>query len=100
MPFIGDRNFYDLSNGGSAGRILPIMVRRVAQNEIQGRTAQHQIAEVVTDARMNTLHTTHLEDAHKRSERNHENLLQTLAENPSQSHRAPSTPEGVIETPT
>ena len=31
MPVIGDRNFYDLSNGGSAGRILPIMVRRVAE---------------------------------------------------------------------
>ena len=30
MPFNGDRSFYDLSNGGSADRILPILVRRVA----------------------------------------------------------------------
>ena len=30
MPFNGDRSFYDLSNGGSADRILPILVRGVA----------------------------------------------------------------------
>ncbi|KAL7610552.1 hypothetical protein Lser_V15G11887 [Lactuca serriola] len=99
MPFIGDRNFYDLSNGGSARRIMPILVRGVAQNEIQGRTALHQIAEVVANARMHTLRTIHLEDAHERSERNHEKLLQALAENPSQSHRAPSTPGSVREIP-
>ena len=72
MPFNGDRSFYDLSNGGSADRILPILVRRVARNEIQGRTALHQITEVVADARMHTLHTILLEDARERSERNHE----------------------------
>ena len=99
MPFNGVRSFYDLSNGGSADRILPILVRRVARNEIQGRTTLHQIAKVVANARMHTLRTIHLEDAHKRSERNHENLLQALAENPSQSHRAPSTPESVREIP-
>ena len=80
MPFNGDRSFYDLSNGGSADRILPILVRRVARNEIQGRTALHQITEVVAYARMHTLHTIHLEDAHERSERNHETLLQALTE--------------------
>ena len=41
MLFNGDRSFYDLSNGGSAHRTLPILVRRVARNEIQGRTALH-----------------------------------------------------------
>ena len=80
MLFDGDRSFYDLSNGGSADKVLPILVRREARNEIQGRTALHQITEVVTYARMHTLHTIHLEDAHERSERNHEILLQTLAE--------------------
>ena len=80
MPFNGDRSFYDLSNGGSADRILPILVRRVARNEIQGRTALHQITEVVTDARMHTLYTIRLEDARERSERNHVTLLQALAE--------------------
>ena len=78
MPFNGDRSFYDLRNGGSTDRILPILVRRVAQNEIQGRTALHQITEVVADARMHTLRTIRLEDARERSERNHETLLQAL----------------------
>ena len=76
----GDRSFYDLNNGGSADKILPILVCRVARNEIQGRTALHQITEVVADARMHTLRTIRLEDAHARSERNHETLLQALAE--------------------
>ena len=85
MPFNGDRSFYDMSNGGSADRILPILVRRRAQNETQGRTALRQITEVVAYARMHTLHTIHLEDAHERSERNHEILLQTLAESRTES---------------
>ena len=34
MPFDGDRSFYDLSNGGSADRVLPILDRRVDRNEI------------------------------------------------------------------
>ena len=75
MPFNGDRSFYDLSNGGSADRVLPILVRRVARNEIQGRKALHQITEVVANARMHTLHTIRLEDARERSERDHETLL-------------------------
>ena len=80
MPFNGDRSFYDLRNGGSADRTLPILVRRVAQNEIQGRTALHQITEVVANARMHTLRTIRLEDARESSERDHEALLQTLTE--------------------
>ena len=80
MPFSGDRSFYDLSHGGSADRILPILVLRVARNEIQGRTALHQITEVVANARMHTLHTILLEDARERSKRYHETLLQALAE--------------------
>ena len=80
MPFIGNRNFYDLSNEGLADIVLPILVRREARNEIHGRTALHQISEEVAYARMHTLHTIHLEDAHERSERNHETLLQALAE--------------------
>ena len=52
----------------------------MARNEIQGRTALHQITEVVADARMHALHTIRLEDARERSERNHKTLLQALAE--------------------
>ena len=80
MPFIGNRNFYDLSNEGLADIVLPILVRREAINEIQDRTALRQISEIVAYARMHTLHTLLLEDAHERSERNHETLLQELAE--------------------
>ena len=80
MLFDGDRSFYDLSNEGLAVIVLPILVRREARNEIQGRTALCQTTEVVAYARMHTLHTIRLGDAHERSERNHETLLQALAE--------------------
>ena len=43
-------------------------------------TALYQITEFVADARMHTLRTIRLEDARERSERNHETLLQALAE--------------------
>ena len=48
MPFNGDRSFYDLSAGGSADRVLPILVRRVARNEIHGRRVLNIIMEVDT----------------------------------------------------
>ena len=80
MPFNGDRSFYDLSNRGSADRIMPILIRRVAQNKIQGRTALQRIAEVDTNGGMHTLRTNRLEHARERSERDHETLLQALAE--------------------
>ena len=80
MLFDGDRSFYDLSNEGLAGIVLPILVRREARNEIQGRTALPQITEVVANTRMHTLRTIRLEDARERSERNHETLIQALAE--------------------
>ncbi|KAL7610638.1 hypothetical protein Lser_V15G13684 [Lactuca serriola] len=35
----GDRSFYNLSEGGSADRVLPILVRKVARNDEQGRAA-------------------------------------------------------------
>ena len=75
-----DRSFYDLSNEGLADIVLPILVRREARNEIQGRTSLHQITEVFADAIMHALYTIHVEDARERYERNHETLLQALAE--------------------
>ncbi|KAL7595484.1 hypothetical protein Lser_V15G29681 [Lactuca serriola] len=80
MPFNGDRSFYDLSNGGSADRSMPILIQRVARNEIQGRTALQRIAEVDTNGGMHMLRISRLEHAHERSERDHETLLQALAE--------------------
>ncbi|KAL7589059.1 hypothetical protein Lser_V15G40392 [Lactuca serriola] len=80
MPFTGDRSFYDLSNGGSADRIMPILIRRVARNEIQDMTALQRIAKVDTNGGMHMLHTSRLEHARERSKRDHETLLQALAE--------------------
>lgn len=79
MPFNGERSFYNISEGSSADRILPILVRRVSRNEIQGRTALHRIAEVDANVRMHTIYTNHLEHTRERSERDHETLLQALA---------------------
>lgn len=80
MPFNGDRSFYNLSEGDSADRVLPILIHRVARNEIQGRTTLHRIVEVDANAGMHTIRTILLEDARKRSRRDHEALLQALAE--------------------
>ena len=43
MPFNGDRSFYNVNEGSSADRVLPILIRRVARNEIQGRKALQHI---------------------------------------------------------
>ncbi|KAL7598013.1 hypothetical protein Lser_V15G24330 [Lactuca serriola] len=80
MTFNGDRSFYDLSNGGSADRIMPILIRRVARNEIQDRTALQRITKVDTNGGMHMLRTSRREHARERSERDHETLLQALAE--------------------
>ncbi|KAL7616187.1 hypothetical protein Lser_V15G03688 [Lactuca serriola] len=60
--------------------IMPILIRRVARNEIQGRTALQRIAEVDTNGGMHMLRTSRLKHARERSERDHETLLQALAE--------------------
>ena len=79
IPFNGYRSFYNLSERGSTDRVLSIMVRRVARNEIQGRTALNRIMEVVADARIHIVRTIHLEDARERSIRDNEGLQQELA---------------------
>ena len=61
MPFNGDRSFYNVNEGSSADRVLPILIRRVARNEIQGRTALQRIEEVNTNARMHTTRTNRLD---------------------------------------
>ena len=35
LPYNGDRSFYNLSEGGSANRVLPILVQRIARNDEQ-----------------------------------------------------------------
>ena len=46
MPSKGDRICYNLSEGSSASKVLPITIHRVARNEIQGRTTLHYTEEV------------------------------------------------------
>ena len=46
MSSKGDRSYYHLSEGSSADKVLTILIRRVDQNEIQGRTTLHYIKEV------------------------------------------------------
>ncbi|KAL7593408.1 hypothetical protein Lser_V15G33885 [Lactuca serriola] len=79
MPYNGDRSFYNLSVGGSADRVLPILARRVARNEIQGRTTINQIMEIDANAGVNTVRIRRLEDARDRAMRDNEALLQELA---------------------
>ena len=79
MPFNGNRSFYNLSEGGSANRVLPILVRRVAHNEEQGRTDIHRIMEVDANEEVNTVRIIHLEDVRESSRRDNEALQQELA---------------------
>ena len=80
MPFNEDRSFYNTREGGSADRVLPILVRRVSRNEIQGRTALQRIVEVDTNGGLHSLRTSRLEHARERSAADHEALLWALAE--------------------
>ena len=80
IPYNGDRSFYNVSEGGSADRVLPIMVHRVARNEIQGRTTLNRISEVDANSGVNTVRIRRLEDAHERAVRDDESLLQARVE--------------------
>ena len=75
IPYNGERSFYNLSEGGSADRVLPILVRWVARNTIQGRTALNRIAEFDANLGVNTVRIHRLEDARERAKRHNESLL-------------------------
>ena len=80
MSFDGDRSFYNINEGTPADRIFPILVRRVARDEIQGRTTLHSIAEVDANARIHTIRTNRLDHTREKSAKDYETLLQALAE--------------------
>ncbi|KAL7596760.1 hypothetical protein Lser_V15G28139 [Lactuca serriola] len=65
--------------GGSADRVLPILVRMVARNEEQGRTTINRMMEVDANEGVNIVRIRRLEDAHGRSMRDNEALQQDLA---------------------
>ena len=49
-------------------RVLPILVRRIARNDEQGRAAINRIIEVDADAGVNTVRIRHLESVYERTQ--------------------------------
>ena len=80
IPYNGDRNFYNLTEGGSADRVLPIMVRRISQNSIMAQATINQVLEVDANSGVNTVHIRQLESAHERTLVRNANLQRELAE--------------------
>ena len=67
IPYNGDRSFYNLTKGGSADRVLPIMVRRISRNSIIAQATINQVLEVDANSGVNTVHIRQLESAHERA---------------------------------
>ena len=80
IPYNGDRSFYNLTEGGSADRVLPIMVRRMSRNSIIAQAAVNQVLEVDANSGVNTVHIRQLESAHERTLVRNANLQRELAE--------------------
>ena len=78
LPYNGDRSFYNLIEGGSADRVLPILVRRIACNDEQGRVALNRIMEVDADAGVNTIRILHLESSYERTQNQNATLQRDL----------------------
>ena len=79
LPFNGDRSFYNINEGGSADRVLPIMVRRIARNIEQGQAAIGKVVEVDANSNLNTVRIHQLEEAMDRTRKTNEALQQQLA---------------------
>ena len=80
IPYNGDRSFYNLTEGSSADRVLPIMVRRMSRNSIIAQAAVNQVLEVDANSGVNTVHIRQLESAHERTLVRNANLQRELAE--------------------
>ena len=79
LPYNGDRSFYNISEGGSADRVLPIMIWRIARNVEQGQAAIGRVVEVDANSNLNTVRIRQLEEAMDRTRRTNEDLQQQLA---------------------
>ena len=79
MPYNGDRSFYNISEGGPADRVLPIMIRRISRNVEQGQAAIGRVVEVDANSNLNTVRIRQLEEAMDRTKRTNEALQQQLA---------------------
>ena len=80
IPYNGDRSFYNLTEGGSADRVLPIMVRRISRNTIMAQATINQVLEVDANSGVNTVHIRQLESAHERTLVHNAALQRELAE--------------------
>ena len=67
LPYNDDQSFYNISEGGSANRFLPIMVRRIARNVEQGRAAIDRVMEIDANSGVNTVRIRQLESAQERT---------------------------------
>ena len=67
IPYNGDRSFYNLTDGGSADRVLPIMVRRISRNTILGQSSINRVLEIDANTGVNTVRIRQLESAHERA---------------------------------
>ena len=76
--WVNNRSFYNVSEGGSADRALPVMVRRIARNVEQGRAAIDRVIEIDANSGVNTIRIRHLEEALERTRRSNDALRQQL----------------------
>ncbi|KAL7605378.1 hypothetical protein Lser_V15G18819 [Lactuca serriola] len=67
IPYNGDKSFYNLTNGGSTDRVLPIMVRRISRNTILGQSSINRVLEIDANIGVNTVSIRQLESAHERT---------------------------------
>ncbi|CAI9260222.1 unnamed protein product [Lactuca saligna] len=72
LPYFGDRSFHNVSNGGSADRALPVIIRRIARNVEQGRAAIDQVMEIEANSGVNTVRIRCLEEDMERTRRTNE----------------------------
>ena len=78
LPYFGDRSFYNVSEGGSADRALPVIIRRIARNVEQGRAAIDRVMEIDANSGVNTVRIRRLEEDMERTRRTNETLQQQL----------------------
>ena len=79
LPYFGDQSFYNVSEGGSADRALPVMVRRIARNVEQGRAAIDRVMEIDANSGVNTVRIRHLEEALEGTRRTNDALRHQLS---------------------
>ena len=79
LPYFGDRTFYNVSDGGSADRALPVIIRRIDRNVEQGRAAIDRVMEIDANSGVNTVSIRRLEEDMERTRRTNETLQQQLA---------------------